>query len=202
MEDEDDNFQEAEDHFQAEPAGRFSTMSDLKTSLKKLGDSNYAVWKFRMELVLIQEDLFGVVSEEKPEDPDPVWKAKDAKARALIGLSVEDGQLCHIIRAGSSKDMWDGLKTYHERSSLAKSMSEHLNEVTVLTNRLTAMGEELKEHWVVAMLLSSLPESYNSLITALESRPEYDLTLEYIKGKLLDEWKRRVENQSEEKHYK
>lgn len=49
------------------------------------------------------------------------------------------------------------------------------------------------------MLLSSLPESYNSLITALESRPEDDLTLEYVKGKLLDEWKRRVENQSEEK---
>lgn len=49
------------------------------------------------------------------------------------------------------------------------------------------------------MLLSSLPESYNNLITATESRPEDDLTLEYLKGKLLDEWKRRVENQSEEK---
>ncbi|XP_062709180.1 uncharacterized protein LOC134288402 [Aedes albopictus] len=133
-------------------------MSDLKTSLKKLGDNNYAIWKFRIELELIQEDLFGVVSEEKSENPDPVWKAKDAKARALIGLSVEDGQLCHIIRAGSSKDMWDELKAYHARSSLAikvhvlrrlcsqrlhegGSMSEHLNEVTVLTNRLTAMGD-------------------------------------------------------------
>lgn len=110
MEDDEDNFQEAEDHFQAEPAGNSSRMNDLKTSLKKLGDSNYAVWKFRMELVLIQEDLFGVVSEEKPENPNPAWKAKDEKARALIGLSVEDGQLCHIIKAGSSKDMWDGLK--------------------------------------------------------------------------------------------
>lgn len=68
-----------------------------------------------MELVLIQEDLFGVVSEKKQENPDPVWKAKDAKARALIGLSVEDGQLCHIIRASSSKNMWDGLKAYQER---------------------------------------------------------------------------------------
>lgn len=44
------------------------------------------------------------------------------------------------------------------------------------------------------MLLSSLPESYNSFITALKSRPECDLTLEYVKGKLYDEWKRRVEN--------
>lgn len=49
-------------------------------------------------------------------------------------------------------------------------MSDHLNEVSALTNRLTAMGEELKEHLVEAMLFSSLPESYGSLITALESR--------------------------------
>lgn len=193
-----------------------SAMGDLKTSFKKLGDANYAVWKFRMELVLIQEDLLNVVTEQKPENPPADWITKDAKARALIGLSVEDGQLSHVIRAASSKEMWDALRTYHERSSLASkvhvlrklcsqrlleggSMSEHLNEITCLSNRLIAMGEELKEHWVVAMILSSLPESYGSLITALESRPEADLTLEYVKGKLLDEWKRREENQSIEK---
>lgn len=49
------------------------------------------------------------------------------------------------------------------------------------------------------MLLLGMPESYNSFITALESRSECDLALEYVKGKLLDEWKHRVENQSEEK---
>lgn len=49
------------------------------------------------------------------------------------------------------------------------------------------MGEILKEHWVVAMLLSSLPKLYNSFITALKNRPECDLTLEYAKGKLYDE---------------
>lgn len=65
-------------------------------------------------------------------------------------------------------------------------MPEHLNEETDLTNRLTAMGETLKEHWVVAMLLSSLPGSYNSLITALESYHECDPTLEYVKGKLFE----------------
>lgn len=47
------------------------------------------------------------------------------------------------------------------------------------------MGEILKKHWVVAMLLSSLPESYNSFITALKSRPECDQS--------------EKENQSEEK---
>lgn len=177
-------------------------MGDLKTSFEKLGDTNYAVWKFRMESLLIQDDLLSVVTEEKPEDPPAAWTTKDAKARSLIGLNVKDSQLSHIIRAKTSKQMWDALRTYHERSSLASkvhvlrklcsqrlleggSMSDHLNEITCLANRLIAMGEELKDHWIVAMVLSSLPESYGSLITALESRPEADLTLEFVKGKLV-----------------
>lgn len=52
---------------------------------------------------------------------------------------------------------------------------------------------------VVAMLFSSLLESYGSLVTALESRPEEDLTLEFVKGKLLDEWRRREQHQAAEK---
>ena len=74
-------------------------------------------------------------------------------------------------------------------------MSDHLNEVTALTNRLTAMGEELKEHLVVAMLFSSVSESYGSLGTSLESRPQGNLILEFVNGKLLDEWRHQEERQ-------
>lgn len=44
------------------------------------------------------------------------------------------------------------------------------------------------------MLLVSLPESYSGLITALEGRQEADLTVEYVTGKMLDEYQRRAEN--------
>lgn len=84
------------------------------------------------------------------------------------------------------------------------SMSDHLVEASELVHRLTRMGEPLKEHLVVAIMLSSLPESYGPLVTALEGRPEEDLTLDYVKGKLLDEWKRKCEvrKQEEEKALK
>lgn len=39
----------------------------------------------------------------------------------------------------------------------------------------------------------SLPESYSGLVTALEGRDEKDLTVEYVTGKILDEYQRRVE---------
>jgi len=45
----------------------------------------------------------------------------------------------------------------------------------------------------VALFLSSLPDSYGTLITALETRPEADLTQELVKNKLVEEYKRRTE---------
>lgn len=49
-------------------------------------------------------------------------------------------------------------------------------------------------HWLIAIILSSLPESYNVMVMSLESRPEEDLTLDFVKGRLLEEWRRRCEH--------
>ena len=70
-------------------------------------------------------------------------------------------------------------------------MEDHIAELLGLVNKLTALGEELKDDLVAAMLLSSLPDSLSALITGLGRRSEQDLTLELVKGKLIDEYKRR-----------
>lgn len=109
--------------------------------------------------------------------------------------------------------MWESLQKHHARSTLATkihvlrklirlqlpeqgNMAEHLAEITRLANRLSSMGDPLKDYWLVAIMLSSLHDSYDGLITALESRPEADLTIEYVKGKLLDEWRKRVDRET------
>lgn len=56
------------------------------------------------------------------------------------------------------------------------------------------MGQPLKDNIAIAFLLSSLPESYNSIVMSLESRPETDLTLSFVKEKLIQVFKRRKEN--------
>jgi transposase InsO family protein len=70
-------------------------------------------------------------------------------------------------------------------------MEQHVTTMQDLVDKLTALGEKIKDHLFVAMLLSSLPETYSTLITALESRPDTELTLGFVKGKLIDEYKRR-----------
>ena len=43
----------------------------------------------------------------------------------------------------------------------------------------------MKDPFFVALMLSSLQKSFDGLIVALESRPDEDLTVDYVKGKLL-----------------
>jgi hypothetical protein len=61
---------------------------------------------------------------------------------------------------------------------------------------LEDVGETLSNHLSIAMILASLPDSYDNLITSLETSIDDELDLEYVKGKLIDEWQRKNENRS------
>lgn len=64
-------------------------------------------------------------------------------------------------------------------------MENHISTILDLVVKLAALREQLMNHLIVAMMLSSLPNSYNTLNTAFESRAEADLTLDLknVKGK-------------------
>lgn len=110
-------------------------MADAKFVVEKLGDANYATCKFRMELILIMEELHDVVFKEAPNPPDAAWLAKDGKARAAIGLGLENNQLTHVIKAGTGREMWRALESFHHRRSL-------VNKIHVLRKLLRLQLEE------------------------------------------------------------
>lgn len=73
-------------------------------------------------------------------------------------------------------------------------MEIHINEILNLVEELTALGQQLEDHLVSALILCSLPDSYSTLITALETRPAEDLTLGLVKNKLLEEYNGRKDS--------
>ncbi|KMQ93432.1 gag polyprotein [Lasius niger] len=73
------------------------------------------------------------------------------------------------------------------------NMDDHLTNLTDLFQKLTDLGEELSNSSIVGIILSSLPRSYDTLVTVLETRPEADLTLSLVQSKLLAEYNRRKE---------
>lgn len=197
---------------------------NIKVTITKLNNENYFIWKYKMELLLIKEGLWDTLNLVKPTlktdgsnaGEISTWQTMDDKARALIGLLVEDSQLCLIRKETTAKATWDALKNYHEKGTLSNkvslmrricslkmdeegNMESHISELTNLFQRLTDLGEEqLSDSWTVAMLLSSLPRSYDTLVTALETRPEKDLTISLVQSKLISEYHRRKDTRGVE----
>lgn len=183
-----------------------------RVQIDKLNNENYDLWKYKMELLLIKEDLWSKVTTARPAALDAagnaIWEKEDNKARATICLLIEDNQIQHVKAATTAKLAWDALKAYHENSTLSgkvfllKSivnqrleeggdMEEHLNTALSKMGKLAAIGEILVDSLQIAIILAILPESSSTLVTALEARPTEDLTLSLVKGKLIDEFKRR-----------
>lgn len=181
-------------------------MDGSRFSLQKLNNGNYPSWRFKGELLLVREDLWRYVTPGlKPEtEAVAVWNAGDAKARATIGLLIEDNQHALIRPSKTAKEAWTALQNHHQKVSLTskvsllkricdkrftegEDMAEHVFALEELFSSLANAGQQLEENLMVAMILRSLPSTYDTLTTALESRSDDDLTLELVKRKLLDE---------------
>lgn len=157
-------------------AGRFS--------LVKLNNTNYATWKFEVEMLLTREELWFAVAEEKPEPETDAWRKSDKKARATIALCVDPSQYTLIKDCTTARAVWEALKSYHEKSTTTSQLSllirlcdsklqeggdaeKHLLEMDSLFERLQNAGINLEEKLKVAMVLRSMPDSYHYLASVL-----------------------------------
>ncbi|EFN71905.1 hypothetical protein EAG_10168, partial [Camponotus floridanus] len=71
-----------------------------------LNNGNYQIWKYKVELLLIKDELWHTVNEIRPDNPDEKWLKADRQAKATIGLLVEDDQLRYIRDAISARETW------------------------------------------------------------------------------------------------
>lgn len=181
----------------------------IKFTFTKLNNGNYYSWKWRMQLLLIKEKTWNVISEAKPNPVTDEWRSKNASAYATIGLNVEDDQSNIIRSTKTAKEAWDALNKYHMKSSanskvrLLKNlmvmqldeggdMELHIARINDIFHQLVDDNKKIElEDLKVATLLGSLPESYGNLVMSLESREEADLTTNIVQAKLIDEYKRR-----------
>jgi hypothetical protein len=123
-----------------------------------------------------------------------------------------DSQLQLVKSAKTAQEAWTKLCAYHEKRTLANklflrrkfftitmdesgSMIDHINAVRNLADQLDAIGAPVSEDDIVTTLLGSLPDSYDNLITALESRAD-DLSFELVSARLLHEETKKASSRS------
>lgn len=138
----------------------------------------------------------------------------EQKAQTTIGQNVDDLQIHHIRDCKSAKEIWDTLQGVYEKDTpsnriyivrqiMSQKVSEgadiekHVTKMTELFQRLFSLGDMDPEFFKSAALLSSLPESYDGLVTALEARSDGQLNAKVVTEKIISEYRRRKEKDGE-----
>ena len=68
-----------------------------------------------------------------------------------------------------------------------ESLTDHLKQMKELTDQLSAIGSVIEEEDQIVTLLGSLPPSYATIVTALETKID-NLTLKFVQqGSVINE---------------
>lgn len=198
----------------------FLKMAEKLLSLfEKLNHRNYLHWEFKMRCMLQKEDCYSAIDKDCPteETAKAAWMKANAKAFHLIALCIENSQLILIKAAKTAKEAWDNLKHYHQKGTLSDkvrllrklfkselensgNMEIHLLNLYETIDMLKEADVTFEENIMVFIILSSIGEEYDTLITSLEARDEKTLTLEVIRNKLLEQYEKMKSVASREGH--
>ena len=169
-------------------------------------------------MTLMRDGVWSIVngSEESPDPGDrnqhAKFLARRDKALAIIVLSV-DPSLLYLI--GDPEDpvvVWKKLSEQFQKKTWANklvlrrrlhslrlkegdSVQEHVKAMIEVFNELAVIGEEISEDDRVVYLLASLPESFNTLVTALESNIEVP-KMEIVTERLLNEERKQTSRET------
>lgn len=155
----------------------------------------------------MKEDVWESITTETVMDD--AEEKKDLKAWNLIGLCVEASQQIHIQDSEGGRAAWKALKAIHVPSTLSVrvrimkrlfrrqlevggSMQEHLQTMFEDFAQLDQIGSPLDQNITVTVMLASLNEEFETLITAMEAWDVEKLTIAAVRSKLIEEWTRKT----------
>ena len=137
-------------------------------------------------------------------------KRRDTKASAIIGLTLGSQQLQQVSRCKITAEMWSTLQGVYQRKSsmnkmkarrefytvemtVGEGMLSYINRVRNLGKNLKAMGGEVTEVEVAISVLNGLTSKYENLLVAPDAKGEDELSLDFVKSRLLQEYRRHAD---------
>ena len=176
------------------------------TTLVPLNERNFATWKVQVKMHLMKDDLYNIVlgTESAPVSSDAAalrkYEQRRDKALATIVLAVEPKLLYLLGDPKDPKVVWQKLqdtfqkktwankfrlkrKLYNMKLKSGDSLQVHLKSCVELFDELSVIGDPVENEDRVIILLASLPESYSTLVTALETMekvPSWDSVTEKL----------------------
>ena len=161
--------------------------SILKVDINQFdGKSNFFLWQARVKDVLIQQGLIdALICNERPSTMEEKnWMRIQMQTVSTIRLYLADDVVIHVLNESSPTVLWEKLEELYMAKSLTnalflwkqfyqlrmtegQSVQEHLSNFQRILTDLLSVGEKVEEKTRALVLLSSLPQSFESLVTAL-----------------------------------
>jgi hypothetical protein len=121
--------------------------ASVKLVDKLEGVENFRAWKYRIGLILEENDLTRFVREEVLEPANAVEKAKHQndtiRAKRIIADSIKDHLIPYVSSKKTPKEMFDALTRLYE----GKSINRKMNLRTQLKNTRVQKGESILEYF-------------------------------------------------------
>ena len=159
--------------------------NNTKLDEKLEGVENFEAWKYRIMLILEENDLEGFIKEEvaKPEEDEAKAKHKKdmIKAKRIIVDSIKDHLIPHVSSRRTPKEMFKALSSLFEKRNInrkmtlrnqlksvkiqkSKTMQSYFTRVSQIKEQLEAIGDMVEDAKVVMTTLNGLPREWESFI--------------------------------------
>ena len=128
---------------------------------------------------------------------------KDRRCKSLLISRISDDMLEYIQDKATPKDIWNALQRVFERKSIASrlhlqkrlltlrhtsgGLQDHFLVFDRLIREYKSTGAKLEEIDTVCYLLLTLGSKFSTVVTAIETMPEENLTMDFVKCRLLEE---------------
>jgi hypothetical protein len=123
--------------------------ASTKIADKLEGVEKFHAWKYRIDLILEDNDLARFIKEEVLEPDDAAEKAKHLrdtiKAKRIIADSIKDHLIPYVSSKKNPKEMFDALRRLYE----GKNINRKMNLRTQLKNMRMQKGETIQEYFSI-----------------------------------------------------
>jgi hypothetical protein len=157
------------------------------------GVDNFRAWKYRIALILEENDLARFIKEDVPEPTDATAKAKHQKdmvrAKRIIADSIKDHLIPQVASKKTPKEMFDSLTRMYEGKNINRKMNlrnqlkntkmqkgeivhDYFSRVSQFKEQLEAIGDTLDEDELIMTALNGLTRPWDAFIQTICARKE------------------------------
>jgi hypothetical protein len=154
---------------------------------------NFHAWKYKIGLILKENDLAKFIKENASEPEENVAKEKYKKdmikARRIIADSIKDDLIPQVSFKNTPKDMFDALTRMYEGNNITWKMNlrtqlkninmqkgetiqDYFSRVSQFKEQLEAIGDNLDEDELIMTTLNGLTRPWDAFIQTICARKE------------------------------